>query len=224
MPAGTITALRAQEKDPQRVNVFVDGAYALGVSLTTVSRERLYVGQQLSDEDYARLERTESADKALHTALRAIESRPRSLAELRERLQRKGFAPEASAAAIERMQELGLADDAAFARYWIENRQTYRPRGAGALRSELRRKGVDPTVIGDAIEASDHYGDEGERALSVGRAALHKYSGATDYNVFARRLGGFLQRRGFGFEVVRPAVDKLWQELDRTDDSEELAE
>jgi regulatory protein len=215
MPAGTITALRVQERDSQRVNVFVNGEFALGVSLATLARERLFVGQQLTEEEFARLEQTESADKALHAALRFVEARPRSLAEIRERLHRKGFSPEASASAIARMQELGLADDASFARYWVENRQTYRPRGASALRSELRQKGIAPTVIAQTLEDNELLGDEGARALELGRSVIHKYAGAPDYQTFTRRLGGFLQRRGFGFDTVRPAIEQLWSELHR---------
>ena len=212
MPSGKVTALRAQERDSQRINVFIDGAFAIGISLNTLSRERLYVGQELSAEDFERLERAESVDKALHAALRFLEARPRSLSEIRERLQRKGFAPEAAAAALERLQELGLADDTAFARFWVENRQTYRPRGANALRDELRRKGVSGTVIAQTLDDTELVGDEHSRALELGRATLPKYLGAPDYATFARRLGGFLQRRGFGFDVVRPVVEQLWQE------------
>src|SRR6266508_798142 len=80
MPAGTITALRAQAKDPQRVNVFVNGEFAIGVSLNTISKEGLYVGEQLSEEDYARIERAEGHDKAFQAALRFLEARPRSAA------------------------------------------------------------------------------------------------------------------------------------------------
>jgi regulatory protein len=213
MPTGAITALRVQEKDSQRVNVFVDGAFAIGVSLTTLTRERLYVGQQLSAQDYERLERTESADKALHAALRLIEARPRAQAEIRERLQRKGFAPETVEATLERMRDLGMVDDLAFARFWVENRQTHRPRGAGALRDELRRKGVTAGVIAQTLDDPELVGDESEQALALARAALRKYRDAPDYATFTRRLGGFLQRRGFGFDVVRPVVERLWREL-----------
>jgi regulatory protein len=218
MPAGTITALRVQERDSQRVNVFVDGAFALGVSLATLTRERLFVGQQLSEEDFERLERTESADKALHAGMRLIETRPRSLAELRDRLKRKGFAPEAVASAVERLGDLGLADDAAFARFWVENRQTYRPRGVNALRDELRRKGVAQDVIVEAIDESGQRDDEAERAMTLGRTALRKYADAPDYQTFSRRLGGYLQRRGFGFDTVRPVLERLWQELRERDE------
>src|SRR5262245_61082688 len=103
MPAGTISALLAQTRDARRVNVVLDGTFALGVSLNTISAEGLYVGKILSDEEYARLEHTESIDKAVHAGLRLLEARPRSTSELRDRLRRKDFADEAIDAAIERL-------------------------------------------------------------------------------------------------------------------------
>src|SRR5689334_13697714 len=114
MPEGTITALRAQAKDPQRVNVFVNGAFALGVSLNTISKANLYVGKTLSAEEFARVEQIENGDHALQAALRFLEARPRSTAEIRDRLRRKEFADQAIDAALERLAALGMVDDAAF--------------------------------------------------------------------------------------------------------------
>ena len=111
MPAGKITALRAQVKDPQRVNVFVEGEFAIGVSLNTITKAGLHVGKQLTAEEFAHLEQTESGDKAYLAALRFLEARPRSIAEVRARLGRKDFAPEAIDAAIARLAELELLDD-----------------------------------------------------------------------------------------------------------------
>jgi regulatory protein len=213
MPAGTITALRAQAKDPQRVNVFVNGEFALGVSLNTISKERLYVGKELSAEEFARVERAESGDKALHAALRFLEARPRSTFEIRERLRRKEFADEAIEAAIERLDGLGLIDDAAFARAWVENRQSSRPRGTGALRDELRRKGIDRALAETVLSDEALTGDEEQRAMSLARGVLRKYADAPNRAAFQRRLGGFLQRRGFGFDTIGPIIEALWNEL-----------
>jgi regulatory protein len=218
MPAGTITALRAQAKDSQRDNVFVDGAFALGVSLTTITKSGLYVGKQVSAEEFARLEQIESGDKAYQAALRYLEVRPRSSSELRDRLARKEFAPEAIDEALARLAKLGLVDDGAFARFWVENRQVIRPRGAGALRDELRRKGIAADVIAEVLSDEELAGDEAEKALVLARAALRKYADAADRHAFARRLGGYLQRRGFRFEVIRPIVDQLWAEIHSDED------
>jgi regulatory protein len=224
MPAGKITALRAQAKDPQRINVFVDGEFAIGISLTTITKTGLHVGKQLSAEEFSKLEQTESGDKAYLAALRFLEARPRSIAEVRARLGRKDFAPEAIDAAIARLAELDLLDDTAFARYWVENRQAYRPRGAGALRDELRRKGIDADVTAEVLNDDALTGDESASAWGLARAALRKYAGSRDRNAFTRRMGSYLQRRGYTFEVIRPIVDQLWAEVSATEDAEENAE
>src|SRR4051812_27471979 len=107
MPAGTITALRAQAKDAQRVNLFVNGEFAIGVSLDTIAQQGLYVGKALTEEEYTRIERAEGYHKALQAALRFLEARPRSVAEIRERLQRKEFSEDAIEAAVGRLTDLG---------------------------------------------------------------------------------------------------------------------
>ena len=189
MEAGTITALHVQANDPQRINVFIDQKFALGISLSTLAREKLYIGQQLSDDDLQRLERAEHADKAMRAAIRALEQRPRSSAELRERLQRKGYEAEAIDQALERLQQLGLINDADFARRWIENRQLLRPRGPGALRNELRHKGIASALIDEALADQSLLGDISAQAEQSARAVLHKYASAPDFNSFFRRLG-----------------------------------
>ena len=221
MPAGKITALRAQAKDSQRVNVFIDGEFAIGISLTTITKTGLHVGKQLSAEEFAKLEETESGDKAYLAALRFLEARPRSIAEVRARLGRKDFAPEAIDAAIARLAELELLDDAAFARYWVENRVAYRPRGAGALRDELRRKGIDADVTAEVLNDNVLAGDESASAWGLARGALRKYAGSQDRNAFTRRMGSFLQRRGYTFEVIRPIVDQLWAEVSAAEEAED---
>lgn len=211
MPEGVITALRAQEHDVQRVNLYIDHAFALGVSLATVARERLYVGMHLDAATLARIEAAESVERAVQIAVRAIESRPRSTAEIRDRLQRKGFAPETIDAAVERLLASRLLDDAAFARFWIENRQTCRPRGRHALANELRRKGVNAELVASALNAT-LVDDETARAETLARAAVRRYTDIADYRTFLRRLGGYLQRRGFSAEIILPIVERLWHE------------
>ncbi len=217
MPTGIITALRTQAHDNQRVNVFVDDAFAIGVSLNTITREGLYVGKVLDAAAWTRLEEAECTDKAVTAALQYLTARPRSTAEVRERLQRKQFPPEAVEAALTRLQERGLIDDIAFSRFWVENRQACRPRGVQALRSELYRKGIDRTIIDATLNDTDLMGDEYEQALTLARAALRKYADAPNYATFQRRLGGYLQRRGFGFNTVSSILDLLWQEVQQGD-------
>jgi regulatory protein len=218
MPTGKITAIAAQAHDSQRVNIFIDDQFAIGVSLATLAAEGLFVGLPIDEELWARLEAAGRAEKAMLAAMRLIDARPRSSAELRLRLRRKEYEPEVIERALARLAELGLVDDAAFSRYWVESRQSFRPRGQLALRDELRRKGVAREEIDAALAESDDGPEaEQERAMALARGALRRYADAPDRHSFQRRLGGFLQRRGFTLATIRPIIDILWRELQTKD-------
>ncbi|WP_129632267.1 RecX family transcriptional regulator [Candidatus Oscillochloris fontis] len=216
MPTGTITALRAQARDSQRVNLFIDGEFAIGMSLNTLAQAGLGVGMEIDAATWEWLEAAEHADRALHHALRLIEQRPRSVAELGQRLRRHDYSPAAIEHALNRLSDLGLLDDATFSRTWIENRRSFRPRGSLALRDELRRKGVARDLIDAALAAADGEDveeaadQELERARSLAQRALPRYANAPDRRTFQRRMGGYLQRRGFSLDTIRPILNELW--------------
>lgn len=213
MPAGKITAIAVQAHDTQRVNIFVDGEFAIGIGMATLAAEKLFVGHELDEAGWQRLEASAHVEKAISAAMRLIDARPRAAAELRQRLRRKEFSSEAIDAAIARLGDLGLVDDMAFSRLVVENRQTFRPRGKLAIRDELRRKGVERSVIDSVFEERAEAPEvEAERAMEVARGALRRYADAPDRVTFQRRLGGFLQRRGFTLDTIRPILDILWQE------------
>lgn len=89
----------------------------------------------------------------LDAALRFLEVRSRSVAEVRRRLTSAGYRHELVEGAIERLLELGMLDDEAFARLWVESRDRAHPRGERALLIELRQKGIDATIITATLKA-----------------------------------------------------------------------
>jgi regulatory protein len=212
MPPGTITALVVQSGDAQRINVFVDGAFAIGVSLLTLQRQGLYKGQILSEEDWRSLERAESDHKAWESALRLLEVRPRAEREIRDRLRRKQYDAEQIDSVVARLRELELLDDRQFARLWVANRAATKPKGALALRRELLSKGVDRQVAGEVVDAALDAEAETAACEQVARQAFGRYASIADWPTFQRRLGGLLQRRGFGWDTVAPMLKQLWNE------------
>jgi regulatory protein len=214
MPAGTITALSMQTGDHERVNVFVDGAFAIGIDVATLQREGLFKGKVLSDEDWTRLARAESDQKAWHAALRLLEVRPRAEREIRDRLRRKEFDPDQIDSTVSRLRSLGLLDDAQFARLWVANRAATSPKGAQALRYELISKGVDRQIAGQIVEDALEGDTEAAMCEQVARKALPRYASSPDRATFQRRLGGLLQRRGFGWNIAGPVLERLWKERD----------
>ena len=203
--AGTITALVAQKRNKERVNVYLDGEFAFGLAL--IEALKLHKGQQLSDDDIARLKALDEIEVAHDRALNFLSYRPRSSEEVRRNLHQKEFAERTIETVIERLTGAGLLDDAAFARYWVDNRERFEPRSRRALRYELRQKGVPDPAIQAALDDLD----EEDAAYRAASTRLRRYARA-DEETFRKRLGDFLARRGFGYEIVRDVLDRLWQE------------
>ena len=143
----------------------------------------------------------------LDAALRLLTYRPRAEAELRRRLLRRFPAQEVEHV-IRTLKSQGHLDDAAFARFWRENRERFRPRSARVIRGELRRLGVASDTIDEALEGLD----EEENALRAGRKLFRRLL-PTDYPAFEKKLVAHLCRRGFGFGLARQVALRLWDEL-----------
>jgi regulatory protein len=204
-----ITAIETQQRDPERVNVFLNGAFAFGLPALVAVQESLRVGDELTEDQIARLRALDEQSKAVNAAMNLLARRPRSEREIRDRLKRKGFPPETIDAAVAKLEGWRYLDDEAFARYWVENREANKPRGRRLLEQELRLKGVDRETIQLTIDETEI--DESSSALSLGRNKLRTY-GKLEPEIARRRLGAFLMRRGYGYHVVRPVLDQLFGE------------
>jgi len=208
---GQITALTTQARDPERVNVFINGDFAMGLSRTVVEREALWVGQELSQENLDSLLAAETYHRALNAALHFLSYRPRSEGEIRQRLRKSSTSDEVIDRVIQQLRDWRYVDDADFAQRWVENRTLHRPRGSRLLAQELRAKGVDSAVVDQALDDADL--DESAKALEIARKRWGQIQGL-DAAVRERRLIGFLQRRGFDFASIRYALDALHVEDD----------
>jgi regulatory protein len=201
-----VTALRAGRRG-KRVNVFLNGRFAFSLEAELAVKEGLGVGQELSEGDIEALAGADLSQRCLNAALHYLGYRPRSEAELRQRLGRRGFDGANVEAVIAKLKEQGLVDDLAFAEFWKENRQSFSPRSQWLTRSELRQKGVAEDIIEQVVTQVD---DED----SAYRAAVAKarHLPTADYQSFRQHLGEYLKRRGFGYGVINHTVPKVWQE------------
>jgi regulatory protein len=211
--SGQITALKVQKRNPQRVNVYIDGRFAFG--LAAIEALQLKIGQDLSDPEIARLREKDQVEVAYEFALRFLSYRPRSIAEVRRRLTEKQFDTSTIDEAVARLRRAGLLDDTAFAQFWLENRDAFRPRGSRALRYELRQKGVADSVI-DAILAGYDERDAAYRAALQQAQKLARRPDQ-DLDVIRRKLLAFLNRRGFSYPIARDTVERIRTEADGTD-------
>lgn len=204
----TITDLTTQKRKPDRINVFLDGQFAFGLSASLAVG--LVVGQQLSPEDIEILKRKESVEKAKQNALRYVSLRPRSEYELRTHFRRKAYEDVVIDEVIAYLVAIDLLDDTAFANFWVEQRETFRPRSRFALSQELRQKGISREIIDEVLEQVD----ETDAARRAAEKRMNHFSGLPE-DVFKKKLGGYLQRRGFSYEVIRETINEAWQALDQ---------
>lgn len=118
---------------------------------------------------------------------------------------------EASEAVLDRMEEVGLVDDEAFAQAWVSSRQQRRHLSKRALRQELQRKGVDADVVSETLDGVDS-DDELAAAMALAEKKLRSLRGV-EPQVRRRRLAGALARRGFSGYVCSEVLQRLQSEL-----------
>ena len=170
-------------------------------------------------ESYAeRRERRAAVDDpavVLDAAARFLETRSRSVAEVRRRLTTAGYRSDLIDGAITRLSELGMLDDEAFARLWVESRDRARPRGERALRDELRLKGIDRSIVDLVLD--ERRATDGDEALPPDRNAAERLLGKNarslrriaDPRQRRQRAYALLARNGFDPETCREVASTV---------------
>lgn len=201
-----ITALTVQKRNRQRVNVFLDGEFAFG--LAHILAAWLSVGMEISDEKIAQLREQDERETAYQYALDSINYRPRTEAEIRQNLNRRGTKEEIIQYVLDRLQSSHLVDDSEYARTWVENRTDFRPRSRRALAYELRQRGVEPDIIEKTLETVD----EDEMAYQAARRQARKLN-QMEWRDFRQKMLRHLAQRGFNFETSDQAIWRAWTEI-----------
>jgi len=204
---GKITEIKSGNRSSKRVNIFIDGRFALALDSDLVIKERLMVNAELEPDRIENLVKTDEIQRGFNSAVRYIGYRPRSEAELRNKLERRGFSADITDKVVSRLKEQGLVDDITFARFWTENRESFRPRSQSLTAFELKQKGITNEIIKQSVSAID---DE-DSAYNVALTKTRRLE-SIDYSDFRKRISGYLQRRGFSYEIIRRTIEKIWQE------------
>jgi len=211
-----ITRLQIQQKNKERVNVFLNEEYAFSLELMLATGLRK--GQTLTDADIAALQATDEGKRAYAAALNFLGQRARSQAEVVQRLHQREFSETAIEQTMARLQQDGYLNDVSFGQQWVANRQLFRPRSERALRYELRRKGMDTTHINEVLEEAQI--DEDAAAWIALEPKITRWA-ELERVQFMQKAGGFLARRGFGHSVARRALDRAWAQINHEPDDPE---
>lgn len=179
-----------------RTRVFVDGDFWAVLDAAVVFEQGLSEGSELSEEELSEARVAGERPLAMTRALNVLGYRARAEGELRERLLRAGYAEETVGAVLERLRELGYLDDGEFARNAA--REKARKYGPRRILGDLKRSGVADELAREAVE-EEFSGDEELEAASA--AAERRYNTGERSDALARRVYGFLARRGYSAGV-----------------------
>ncbi len=207
-----ITALTAQQKDKNRVNVMVDGTYRFSLDIFQVGDLGLKIGKDYTEEELQALEIESSFGKVYARALEYCMMRPHSAKEVRDYLYRKtrerrtktgemrpGVSSEVTTRVFDRLLEKGYVNDESFARYWVENRSQTKGVSRRKLQLELRAKGVDSSVIDRQLADSLRSDDDEIQKVIAKKQRLYP-----DRQKFIQ----YLMRQGFSYDSITRALSR----------------
>ena len=200
-----ITALVVQQRNPNRVNIHLDGEYAFGLSRIVAAWLR--VGSELDEKKIEQLQAEDACERAYQQAMLFLSYRARSESEIRKNLIKHEIPESVIDLTLEKLRLDGLANDNEFAQTWVENRSTFRPRSRRMLAMELRQKGLDDESMQSALKNVD---DE-PLAYEAAKKRAPRFINL-EWNEFRKKLSEFLARRGFPYSVVAPVVTRIWNE------------
>ena len=205
-----VTAVTAQQKDPNRVNVMVDGTYRFSLDIFQYADLGIKIGKEYTEEELFALETESQFGKVYARALEYCLMRPHSSKEVRDYLYRKtrdtrtkaggikkGVSPVVTQRAYERLVEKGYIDDVKFARYWIENRNLTKGASKRKLQAELRAKGVNGDVVERLLAGTDR-----SDASELQKIIAKKRTRYPDEQKFMQ----YLARQGFGYDDIKRAL------------------
>lgn len=214
-----VTAVVRKPRRAGRVDVYVDGEVALELPRDVARSAGLRPGRVIEPAEIATIAAAEQRREALQAAIALLARRPRSERELRRRLLQRRVAARLIDETVDKLRGLKLIDDAAFARFWAETRDRTSPRGRRLVTQELRTQGIDA----DAAAAATAELSDADAAYRLASGRVRALSGS-DYQTFRIRLGGQLQRRGFGWDVTQSTVERCWREFGGSSAEDDLAQ
>jgi regulatory protein len=208
-----ITEIKPQKRISTRVSLFVDGRYRFSLDRGTLQRAGLHVGDVIEEGLIEELELRDQFPRARDYGYLLLSHRDRTEREMRERLERKGFAAETVREVLDFFKRNGLVDDGRFARAWVSDALRNRPMGRMRLLHELRRRrvgdrdaelAVEEAFSADAVRALELEGELARRAADKKIKSLSSVAPETA----RERLYRHLRNRGFHFAVIHDVVEE----------------
>ena len=203
-----ITKISEQKRRPNRRNIHLDGRFAFGCNLNVVAKFKLREGMTLTDQQVRDIQQGEVKQDAMDHALKLLERRLHSAAELKRKLTIREYGPDIVEEVISDLTRLGYIDDARFAKTKALSAAEHKQHGKRRALVELIKSGVKGEVARKALD--EVY--ESRDTLAVARKLAEKQAPRLkrlDPQVARRRLVGMLQRRGFDYDDIHGVIENV---------------
>lgn len=202
-----VTKLERQKHKDTRVSVFVDNEYAFSLSDELIIEYKVTVGKDVTSLPLKEIAEEDEFKRAMDCAFKHMSVSEKSEKQLREHLEKKEFSQKIIERTVARLKELNYIDDLSYARAFVEHTSAS---GKRAILYKLKMKGISEEIINEVFEdISDE--DQLENAVELLKKQLPKYSKYDDYEK-KRRLNAFLARKGYEWDVISQAIDKVFSE------------
>ncbi len=208
-----ITALIPQKRNPDRISLFHEGEFLLGVSASTLLRFGLTRGSEITEELFEQISREEDLGQVRETALRLLSRRDHSRGELRKKMKQRGHPENAIHSVLEELQEKGYLDDALFARKFASDQLRFRGWGPLKIRNELQRKGIPPRIIDPIVDTLANHLELKKICVDLALKRRAHFSREADPNKRRQKIAAWLQGKGFTFETIHEALPDILDRL-----------
>lgn len=200
-----ITSIEPQ-KSKNRVNVYVDNVFSIGIDEELRFKYKLEVGMEVDDAFIENILRAEEKNKALNYTLNLLSYRQRSEKEIYNSLKRKGFEESYIENAMDYCRENGYLNDKTFAESFIKDKINLNKLGPQRIKYELMLKGISKDIIEESliVDSDDQY----DAAMELALKKLNSYKN-DDKNSIYRKLTGFLGRKGYSYDIISKVLKEI---------------
>ena len=197
-----ITSIK-QQKNKNRVNVYLDDKFGFGIDLDNFVILNLKVNQELTDKEIEDVVKKAEYQKTLDKLLRFAMVRPRSEKEITDYFRRKQIHESMHDKLLEKLRHLELLDDATFTKWWIDQRIQFKNKSRRVIEIELRQKGIGKDIIDDAFEGT--VVDEEKMAKEVLSKKMYKWQNLEPREK-RQKMSQYLAGKGFSWDLIEKVV------------------
>lgn len=199
-----ITSIK-QQKNKNRVNVYLDDKFGFGIDLDNFVLLHLKVNQELTQEEIEKIVKKAEYQKTLDKLYRFAMVRPRSEKEVTDYFRRKKIHESLHLELLKKLKHLDLLNDVVFAKWWVDQRQSFKPKPKRIIKIELTKKGIIKEIIDNVLGETEF--DESKMAQDLLTRKAYKWKGLEPREA-KQKKSQYLAGKGFSWDVIEKVTSK----------------